>query len=144
MTRFWSWSWTIGVCLALCGCVTKAAVEPWPCTRYAERPQVRSELIEMKRVRAAVLWVENPTTGLQRVDLLPLPDLEIHERIALLDARRAAPVLPQGLYRATREWVAAADAKCAADRALVGAEVKKDDEKLTWWERSWIGRLLRR
>lgn len=107
MSHRWRWWWGIGVTLAIGGCAPKLASEPWPCTMIDERPQVAAELKEMKRTKSAVLQLEGPGAS-----LTPM-----------------AIKAPDGLYLATREWVVDANAKCAADRALVGK--LEEQRKLT-------------
>lgn len=88
-------------------------VEPWPCDRIEERPEVEREVLEMKRIEEAILW----------------------------DGQVAIYAEPgeSGLYLATREWMVEMDAKCAADRALVGEPESKIEEPSAWDRfREWL------
>lgn len=67
-----------------------------------------------------------------RIEEAPVVDLE------MLEMKRL------GTYRHTREWAVAQDAKCAADRVLAGQAVMRREPELSWWEKGWVGRLLRR
>ncbi len=76
------------ILLAISGCATRVAPEPWPCQRILEQPKVTAELREMAKKK---------------------------------------------IYPATLEWATDADAKCAADRALVGEDPLRPEP--SWWDR---------
>jgi len=101
--------------------------------------------------RAAALlavWIALPTGCVTRPVLEPLPCVRIAEVPALeaelralreLDRARVEQDLPP-LSWETRVYVVRADADCAGNRVLRGEPI---EPTLSWWERSWIGRLLR-
>ena len=119
----WSPLWVILVV----ACATPSPnVKPWPCERIRENPEVYAELLLMRHTEEAFLWDSRN----------PLPDEAIH---------MGAHGWTDGIFHATRAWAVDMDAKCAADRALVGEPVmkKQDEPELSWWQRGWLGRLLR-
>lgn len=99
------------------GCATPQPIaKPWPCDRIEDRPAVAEELSEMKSIHVMVFW-----KGLDPVFREPGQ---------------------RGIYYATREWAVEMDAKCAADRALIGEADSRQEP--SWWRRTWLGKLLSR
>jgi len=95
--------------LFLAGCVTRPVLQPWPCEPIVEGSPVDLELREMKNTTEVLFWE---------------------------GSRAYFRLESEGLYQATREYVADADAKCVADRALLG-QVTEDPLPLPWWQRFW-------